>query len=948
MADSEPSGEVVPQTEEPPASPPLPATESPPNRPLQAEILGWLQQQAKEATFWQYLIIGCAVVIAVIFLCRRWEPWVTVIAGTIALVFLINVFGQIAAPRYSHYFWGALVLAAVLVYAASLAYQAGAPARWQSRQMQVTRTFAVNATPVTLAISFPAQAPLQAIDQPGLPIFVYLQGVTITPTATPTATQAPSATPAVTATVTTTASIATATPTPLPTFTSTPTPTPTPDTAASGAVLAPADVISITLAFRPRSSGLVFTDEKGVPVMPQIVMRAAGQSSEPAALYVRRASDSATDAPVEIGLMVQAGGEDAPWQTLPDIAIGLESPYAAWWRRFWGLLLGPATPILALVGTLIGFGWQWWQGERQKREERLSVINQTVLALREDLASGVLRYNDVRNRAKQELWPEDLLARLDECRKILKLKYQQLVPAALEALDRRETTRARLFHEIAQELADSSQGQDPLLLAIKLALAYSEPESEENYRKIVEDLGAEKVAEALVFGAQAYPGRAALIRPLAHLVGQEKYIEAACKAITGMSDAQRSVLLTRQEFEKPLQTVADNHTAPSQARELAKAMKEIRDNPRPWLRDYLWRSPRPEDPPEIKNWLGSTKALDFNPFGPERAELDDRLPDFVVPDVFSGAKGRRPVLVFGAPGAGRTAAALTLAYDCANPLLEPRESETFPVYYVPPLLSAATTSEHAHLCCLSAATSRWLCKLITAVPKTFLEMSDSKQACLVDMLITSLGSWNMVAGTLRRANTKDYLDHVFARMQRLAGDITTSCVFNRDVWPELVMSAVPQGFRYVYILIDIPSPPYSEPEGRVAQGLAPLVELADPLAEWGIYLKLFVPAQLAPYISLPISCQKVSIRWEEAHLRNMLKGRFQRDNCEVIFNELFDSALQGDNPETMLFHAALGREDAPRHLVRLGNALLADHAKNHPEKERFNTAELKTIIEKLK
>lgn len=769
-----------------------------------------------------------------------------------------------------HYFWGVLVICAVLVYVASLAYQAGAPRRTFQQQTWIPQSVQVDTKSYSLVISYPAQAPFQASDQPGLPLFVYF------------------------------------------------------DSANASSGVMTTSSIAFTLAFLPKNQGLVFTDDKGVPVLPQIAVRVGEQFSQPAALYVRSALTSTQPASVTIALAARPNSLGAAWQDLNSIVISTESSFWAWWRRFLGLLLGPATPILALVATLLGFGWQWRQSERQKQEEYALEISSVAIALQAGLVPGALKYHEIREKAKTQRWQSDLIEHLDKYRKlILSLNWEEeLVNEIMRALEKNDTDTAEKLRSTINDLGKDREASTLLPQAIDLAIKHSKQDANgrQLQTKNMEELTtAVDLSFATIerYGAVVEKKYLAILKNLGELEGAAPAILGHLERATKRGD---SALLRKAEFGEML---SKWEAEGGEIGRRAKSLKELRKNSLSWLRPYLWYAPRPESSPAVERWLDS-QSLAYNPFGPKYAQQDNELPDYVVRGVFEEAAGRRPVLVLAAPGAGRSAAAMILANDCVDPPRDPREKRAFPVYCAPTIYDLTKTSERSYLRLMSIATSRWLCRLIVQIPENFLELSDSRKACLVQLLRESLGLWPLIEHALRQANPDGNVDRVLREMQPFAKSSVTGLGSNPDVWTDLLECSLPKAYECVEVFFDVPTPESLEQRVAIANGLTPLLDSIMPLSSKGIFLKLFVPT--LPDLTPPPGCETITMTWTEQRLKEMLKGRIKtKEDRLKPFNELFDLSLTGGDPEDLLVETAAARMDAPRYLIRLGNALLLRH-----------------------
>ncbi len=818
-----------------------------------------------------------------------WGTWGAAVTATLALFLAVHIASQALSSR-PQVFWGGLATVAALVYVGSLAYQAGAPSRALQQQAWTSRSIAIGSSTPSLIVSYPRQAPFQASDHPGLPLFVYFDGANASP------------------------GINTST------------------------------AISFTLAFLPKREGVVFTDDKGIPVLPQIAVRTGEQSGQPAALYVRSALTSTQPVTVAVALAARPDSEGAAWQDLNTIDILTESAFHAWWRRFLGLLLGPATPILALVTTLLGFGWQWWQGEQRKRDERAAEIAQIAVALQTGVVSGALKYHEVRTKAINQHWQNDLTEQLEHHRKsILSLDWEEdLFRGTMRALVQNESNTVKTLRSAICDLSKDTEDSSFFVQAIDLAIDHSEMDTNGVQFKPKGDV---VTAVKLSFQSIQRYGLVADKKYLAILKDLSQLKEAAPTILEHLECAREggdSSLLRKPVIGEIL---SNWETEDDEIRSRANSLKELRKNTLSWLRPYLWHTLRPESPLKVKEWLDS-QSLAFNPFGPECAQQDKELPDYVVRDVFEEAAGRRPVLVLAAPGAGRSAAAMILANDCVDPPESPREKRVFPVHCTPTVHDLIKTSERFYLRLISKATCLWLCRLVAQMPEVFLELPESRKSCLVQLQLASLGSWPLIEHTLRQANPDGKIDLVLQEMRPFSKDNVDSVCFTREAWSDLLACALPKTYECVQVLLDVPTPESKQQEVALVAGLAPLLDLVIPLSAKGIFLKLFLPNLHG--LTLPPGCQTTTVTWTKQCLKDVLVGRIRTEERESkTFNQLFDLAIMGGDPAEQLVTAAETRLDAPRHLIRLGNALLRKHVELNGS-DRIALSTLEAVIKDLK
>ncbi len=115
---------------------------------------------------------------------------------------------------------------------------------------------------------------------------------------------------------------------------------------------------------------IVFTNERAVPIVPQIAISSQGRA-EPSALYLRQNATMPRSFPVTATFAItmhDANGLPIALSGSPTLQFALEDARSAWRRHFFALLLGPTTPFLAVAGSVVALAVWWWQ-EQQKRSE---------------------------------------------------------------------------------------------------------------------------------------------------------------------------------------------------------------------------------------------------------------------------------------------------------------------------------------------------------------------------------------------------------------------------------------------------------------------------------------------------------------------------------------------------------------------------------------------------
>lgn len=246
----------------------------------------------------------------------------------------------------------ALFLVALAIYAFTSSYQAQKPGAEAKHQAWATATVLWQSERPLLSIAYPKELRLESPGE-SRPIYVWLWRETPTPGPSPTPTATPSLTPAPTGMLSPTQA---AEATPLPT------PTPRP----------------WIVAFAPHDAGILFTDQKGAPVAPQVALTPGSESAAPAVLYVQRAPLAEEAELLDLSVSVY-GPDRAPAgnASLPTLPVEMEGGYVAWRRHLGDLLCGPTTFLVTAAAALVAFVVQEWrrrsereEQERQRRDEQ--------------------------------------------------------------------------------------------------------------------------------------------------------------------------------------------------------------------------------------------------------------------------------------------------------------------------------------------------------------------------------------------------------------------------------------------------------------------------------------------------------------------------------------------------------------------------------------------------
>ncbi|GAB4560262.1 MAG: hypothetical protein Kow0047_06760 [Anaerolineae bacterium] len=324
----------------------------------------------------------------------------------------------------------------------------------------------------------------------------------------------------------------------------------------------------------------------------------------------------------------------------------------------------------------------------------------------------------------------------------------------------------------------------------------------------------------------------------------------------------------------------------------------------------LWDFQRPEDPPDIKAALESLQ-LKENPFGPLRAERDPRLPGFRYLKHVGAVATRRPTIVFGAPGTGKTASAMLLAQSSADPP-RPFKEGCFPIWPVEGYRLDAPMDHESWLECVERATAACLVRLVAG---NLWLIGDERFV----RHFVGLGAWcyGSVTGLISALAAEGAAPIIFAqRLQGAASDLDHRCLpmTGRMRW---LREAIPPGLDYAYLIIDLQVPPgVSSFSAQAISSTRALLDLSEKLVPYGIYLKAFVPLELKPHLRVDGGWDTIDLTWSMEDMRELLDNRWKQASEEP--GAAFEAACKPGAADRFISLAA----GNPRRLIENGNRLL--------------------------
>ncbi|MEM4724820.1 MAG: hypothetical protein QXP01_07390 [Candidatus Hadarchaeum sp.] len=711
-----------------------------------------------------------------------------------------------------------------------------------------------------------------------------------------------------------------------------------------------------TVAFSWPDQGIVFTDQAGAEIAPRVVITPSVESVEPAVLYVRRSA--LLDVPDELSLTMRVyepSNNVDPWSTdLP--VIELESKAEAFWRRFWDMVLGPATPLVLLVPGLLAFGVREWQEGRErlqkKREKNLAEI-ESLRDLRSDMVRAARKYNELKARIRKEheWYKIDSQKRLEEIWESL-FTPRDLEDGAVKSWCGNRLSDAAVLAELAWE-RDKSALAGALRLILKDQTTREERRKPSHFRlrgflrRIWrrDDVSEACTSEHRETGAHSkFVDQVREIACACLVVDGEYHREAGEKIAIKLSELTRLgeeiFLAVAEELERysrvaglvgepSLKEALGNKLAESSSEEEREAAKRLLDK----LESEDWLSWRPEASPNpstpLTEWLKKI-GLQADPFWPEEAELDPYLAFYKGGPIIKQIDEKKPSVLFAPPGSGRTAAALCVCRSY-------QQGGIFPVYYVPPIETG--NSRCAHLLEMARVTAAKIACYLSYHSEGFLALSLPRQHNLARLL----SLWASSPGCLE------------AELQRLAPEwgVKRSLIYTlRDIYPaaslqqelseeeclDLLDNARPCGFDGFYWIIDPPGLLSSAYILSVVQFVHSLYDLGTRLASRRVYVKLLLPDSLVPYCRMT---EAITLKcWDNQDLAYLLDTWLEkRAASEEPLESLFYPS--GSEVVERLVEAADG---SPRRLTRLGHALLEAHARRwveeHQRSERLEAVKI--------
>ena len=654
---------------------------------------------------------------------------------------------------------------------------------------------------------------------------------------------------------------------------------------------------SYYVSLGPLGAGIDFVNADGEPALASVPVDVAFAegAAAPARIYVTRAPEANLE-PVALDVWVWVVSAQEMHALVPTVLEGnapvieLESERSSRRRRLLGILFDPGPLQLTVIaaGMILGVrrGYKNLQVRRQDRRARLlerrTVLRQQVDFLRNSPPTEPAFRTYVALHAEFRDEPDSL----EEVQSAFNRDWLPYLRRELGRL-----LRARQFDAVHTWLTDMQwewqqaglgQGMSTVRALVE---ALRQPVAQPSRHDVEQVLAAYRIVG--LEATQPVLSWLECVQPDPQLVKEALFREGGAAGrylLAEWGEQNGKVALCLKRWERDTWP-----SLPNSARA-----------------ELLWPQNRGE--PQTM-WQGVRRlGLDFNPFGPEKAEQDPRLPElfYYASPVWEEVMAPRPSVFVVPPGCGRSALIWMLRYKCG--LVGSAVEGVFPVHV--PVHDACSFQELQAIIHKSVATA--LCWELARDPYGLLGLDNAAREERTDLLLGAFGGLAPLLKHLRavglQANDAD---------ARLLEEALALEAHTRDAWHGTnnghLLPLHPYGRAYTFLLMDIGVKEEDQ-----------LQALVDTLFDR--CLALWSPRHLVPKVfisSRPAACSvnPIQVRWEADALCRLLRHRLQRAGL-VLADE--GSVLRGwvegvDDPDQALLEAAAGR---PARLVRLGNRLI--------------------------
>ena len=664
--------------------------------------------------------------------------------------------------------------------------------------------------------------------------------------------------------------------------------------------------VSYRVELGPLGQGLEFTDAQGAttPAVVPLDLALTESAVTPAQIYVRHAPLTTLD---PVPLVVRVGAADAlgastfldtslKGQAAP--VIRPDSERASRWQYLLKVLFnaGPLQWMFTAVAGLVGVWEIYTKLQRQREEKREKAVERLKLQRERIDALRDLMPSDRAFRSYMSLWTEHR-ANADVLRELRNAFRPEWLHQLRQQLGR--CLKARQFDEAQKQIDD-------------LAWEWRQAASERTFltiRPLIQHLrkpaamASQQALYDVLEGFRAVGLEAA--EPVVDWLEQVRPDPEAARYVLFRHGGAGGRYLLRRWGERD-----------EQVRQRLREW-EVEALPLPYDRGRtaaLWAKERGES--SIIQQGVQRLGLDFNPFGPEKAEQDPRLPDlfYRLSPVWEEVTAPQPSILIAPPTCGRSALMWMIRYESG--LIGSAVEGVFPVFV--PLFSCASPQELGQT--LQAAISAALGQALARDPYGLLGLAEAEQRGLSDLLLSSAGGLAPLLRQLQVAGLPPEDPD-----GQLLQEALTVAARSRETWGGEVSWDIPRfqpyGMKHTFLLVDVAC----SDEGVTNMVLESLLERWLPsLAPRHLVPKVFVPA--APG-DCPIT--PVPIVWSDSALSGLLRHRLQRAGLMLPTGQ---PALEGwvegmAEPGKVLVERAKG---SPACLIRLGNRLIRRIAQPQP------------------
>lgn len=627
-----------------------------------------------------------------------------------------------------------------------------------------------------------------------------------------------------------------------------------------------------------------FTDEKGAPLVPRIVLTPT--LFTPTVIYLHQATSVTRPPAVQITVHVDdETGNRIPLLSAMNLEIALESGEALLVSRLYEFL-GTTSILISLVTGLVGVGWKWWETEQRAREAREREAREQEQKAQEqrerERQAQEQREREQRERERQE-----------------QERQRRVIETVLGKVESLQTLLASDLSEAARCYWEYSQEKD---------FPWQESEVKNRLKSLWTVQSPIPLQHTLTL-LQAYPGQ---------------WVET--RAQIGTDSIDQSLIWAWRMLDKDWQ----QRIRPMLDETVWKKIEASQWQAilKPWRHVYFWKPTYPSAPPNIAKAL-ELLGLARNPFGSIQAECDELLFDTWIDVEWTALlQDPRPRIVVGKPSSGKTALALFTirASVCAK--------TAFPIY-----VSSCPTepTRRAQLDYLARAVTRTLLHFVAFYPRSFLEQDVASYSAMAYLLGMYIGAERDLALEFQKAGLEPIGEgrRVLQELERLLAN-TSRATPPEDEMLALLGAARPYGFPHTIVLVDLPdTTPAAKP--MLDDVASVWLDIASLLQGELSYLKILGSDELDTLVKNEV----IRLGWSEQQLLMLLRNRLGIVGVESLDTWCDQSARQF-SPERLLVETAQG---LPGRLIHLGNQLLAQLA-THPILPALTDKDLDDVLGK--